>query len=322
MPRLIIALLMTFAFQAEAHRSCEGLLAGSDRLVFTGVGGRDVYNPTKPFSIGFYGKTLTVMAARVEARDSESSQAVFFTEANGVWAPLIGAPRFDMQDPFFTFINGELIFGGVETFEKPGGGGYRTLFFRGHSLEQLIPKKPFSQGPEGMKDIRLVAIAEGKIGLFTRPQGMIPGTQIDAGPGKIGFKTIGGLDELTPENITNTPLIEGQFFNGDWGGANEAQILPNGKIGVLAHLARFDNQRNRYYYAAVFTVDPLTGAASPIRIILERASLTAGLNGESKRPDLIDVVFSGGLHLDGPTATLFLGAGDAETHSMIISNPF
>ncbi len=320
--RTLTALFLILSLQAHAHNVCESLLSGSEKLVFTGVNGRDVYNPTKPFAIEFHGKKVTVMAARVESRHSETdTQAMFFIEANGIWAPLIGAPVFDMQDPFFTFIDGELIFGGVETFQKLEGLGYHTVFYRGKSLEELKPKKPFLQGPKGMKDIRLVEISKGKIGLFTRPQGIIPGTTIDAGPGKIGFKIISRLEDLTADYITDTPLIDGQFFNGDWGGANEAQMLPNGHIGVLAHLARFDAQRNRHYYAVVFTLDPATGKVTPIEVILERGQLTKGLKGESKRLDLIDVVFSAGWILNGSTMTLYVGAGDAEVHVVEVKIP-
>jgi len=314
--------LLALSLQAHAHGVCESLLGGSKKLLFTGVNGRDVYNPTKPFAIKFHGKMVTVMAARVESRPLETgTQAMFFVEANGLWAPLIGAPVFDMQDPFFSFLEGELVFGGVETFEKPPGLGYRTVFYRGHSLEELDPKKPFRIGPDGMKDIRLVEISKGKIGLFTRPQGIIPGTTTDAGPGKIGFKIMNRIEDLNADYITDTPLIPDQFFNGDWGGTNEAQMLPNGKICVLAHLARFDAQRNRHYYAVVFTLDPATGKASPIEVILERGQLTNGLKGDSKRLDLIDVVFSAGLILNANTVTLYVGAGDAEIHAVVIPRP-
>ena len=119
----------------------------SRKLVFAGVGARDVYNPTKPFITKLNNQTVEVMAARVEARDSEVSEVMFFTPKNGVWSPLEGAPIFKMQDPFFTFINNELILGGVEIFHRPEGGyGYKTIFMRGNSLETL---QPFAEGPSG-----------------------------------------------------------------------------------------------------------------------------------------------------------------------------
>jgi hypothetical protein len=294
----------------------------SKKLSFKNVNGRDVYNPTKPFMISFQGKSIRVMAARVESRDSELSEVMFFTEQEGVWSPLSGTPIFKMQDPFFTFIGQELIFGGVQIFEKPEGGyGYKTIFFRAHSLEELDPQHPFAQGPIGMKDIRLVDLKDEnhRIGLFTRPQGMIPGTDINAGPGKIGFTTIGSLSELTPTTIIQAPLIQGLFADSEWGGANEAQILPDGRIAVLAHIAKFDAEKYRHYYSTVFTMDLPAGVVSPFEMVLERKDLIGGLSGNSKRDDLQDVVFSGGFDLD--SRTLYVGAGDAEVHSIQIKKP-
>lgn len=46
------------------------------RPEFCGVDGNDVYNPTAPF--WYEGKKI--LCARVEARDSEDSEAVFFEE--------------------------------------------------------------------------------------------------------------------------------------------------------------------------------------------------------------------------------------------------
>jgi hypothetical protein len=295
----------------------------SKKLFFTGIGGRDVYNPTKPFRIPFHGKTVEVLAGRVEARDTESSEVHFFTEQDGVWSPLAGAPVFlKTQDPFFTFIGGEIIFGGVKTFLLANGkSSYKTVFYKGRALEDLRPQaNPFAQGPNGMKDIRLLELSTGKIALFTRPQGINAG--VDSGPGRIGFRLIHSLAELTPEIILSAPLLENQFTLKEWGGVNEAQQLSNGKIAVLAHIARFDTEGNRHYYSAVFTLDAATNKASPLKIILERGDLSLGLKGDSKRPDLVDVVFSGGLIIKNQSATLYVGAGDAEVYQVEIEKPF
>lgn len=54
------------------------------RLEFTGVGDKDVYNITAPFTSA----GQVVIAGRVEARDSEHSTIVFFSEQQGQWAPV------------------------------------------------------------------------------------------------------------------------------------------------------------------------------------------------------------------------------------------
>ena len=81
-------------------------------LHFGGVGDRDVYNITAPFSLD--GRTF--IAGRVEARDTESAETVFFVrQADGIRRPHPSAPTFaKLQDPCITSISGELVIGGVE----------------------------------------------------------------------------------------------------------------------------------------------------------------------------------------------------------------
>src|SRR5262249_18328744 len=82
------------------------------KLVFAGAGDRDVYNITAPF----LDDGEPVIAGRVESRDREASEVMFFVERGGKWVPRNNAPVFALQDPFFTFVRGELVFGGVEVY--------------------------------------------------------------------------------------------------------------------------------------------------------------------------------------------------------------
>jgi hypothetical protein len=282
------------------------------KLRFAGIGGRDVYNPTAPFKARFRGREVEVMAARVEPRKSEVSEAVFFEKVRGRWRPLDGAPVFKLQDPFVFKVDGELIFGGVETFPRDGGGtGYRTVFYRGRSLSELTR---FAQGPDGMKDIRLAPLPDGRLLLVTRPQGVV------GGRGKIAVTTIDGLSSLGPEAIARAAVLDNLFAADEWGGANELHALPGGLIGVLGHIAKYDEKGDRHYYPMVFTLDPATGRRSPLKILLERSQLPAG---PAKSPDLADVLFSGGLVRRGDgTAVLYVGAGDVEVHRIVIPDPF
>ncbi|MCM2305368.1 MAG: DUF1861 family protein, partial [Elusimicrobia bacterium] len=288
-----------------------GEAASGRRLVFTGIGGRDAYNPTAPFRTTFRGRKVEVLAARVEARDSEESETIFFEKSRGRWRPLAGAPRLKLQDPFVAKIGGELVLGGVETFPKDGGLGYRTVFHRGASLSKL---KRFAVGPDGMKDIRLAELPGGKLLVVTRPQGEI------GGRGKIAMTVLDGLGALEPGAISRAEIFEGLFRPDEWGGANELHLLKDGRVGVLGHIARFDETGGRHYYPMAFTVDPATGRRSPMKILLERGRLPAGA---SKRPDLEDVLFSGGLiRGKNGTAALYVGAGDAEAYRVEIEDPF
>ncbi|BCB05853.1 MTP-1 family protein [Bacillus sp. KH172YL63] len=281
-----------------------------EKLIFKGVGDRDVYNITAPFQdAGEY-----VIAGRVEKRDSEHSEVVFFVEDNGVWIPREGAPVLELQDPFYTFIHGELILGGVEIFPHPtveDALGWRTVFFKGQSIAEL---HRFATGPDGMKDIRLIELKDGSIGVFTRPQGE------KGGRGKIGFVKIDSLEELTAGVIDAAPLLENQFTEEEWGGANEAHLLSNGWIGVLGHIASFDEAGDRHYYPMVFALNPDTGEHTDLQLIGTRSDF---LEGESKRPDLEDVVFSGGLvRMGNGTAHLYAGISDAEAQRIVLEDPF
>jgi hypothetical protein len=282
----------------------------AEKLVFKGVEGHDVYNITAPFlDSGEF-----VIAGRVERRDTEHSEVVFFVERDGGWVRREDAPVFELQDPFYTIIHEELILGGVQIFPHPTiehALGWRTVFYKGKTIAELTK---FAKGPDGMKDIRLVELKDGSIGVLTRPQGE------KGGRGKIGYVKISSLEELTTEVIESAPLLEGQFIEEEWGGANEAHLLSNGLVGVLGHIASFDEEENRHYYPMVFILNPDTGEYSDIQLIGTRSDF---LEGEAKRPDLVDVVFSGGLvrKSDG-TAHFYAGISDAEAQKVVTEDPF
>lgn len=281
-----------------------------EKIVFTGIGDNDVYNITAPFE----DEGELVIAGRVESRDSEQSNVYFFVEKGGRWVPREGAPVLALQDPFYTKIAGELVLGGVQIFPHPtieGALGWRTVFYKGSSIASL---KEFAKGPDGMKDLRITELMDGSIGVLTRPQGD------KGGRGKIGWTRISSLDHLTIDVIEQAPLLEGQFIDEQWGGANQPHLLANGLVGVLGHIASFDPEGNRHYYPMVFALDPETGSISDIELIATRSHF---LPGPAKRPDLIDVVFSGGLvrKADG-TADLYAGLSDAEAQKVTIFDPF
>lgn len=294
----------------ETYRSSSNKPSDAEKLVFTGVGDKDVYNITAPFE----DDGQIVIAGRVESRHSEASEIYFFIEHEGEWVPREGAPVFELQDPFYTRIAGELIFGGVQTFPHPeieNALSWRTIFYKGPNVSQL---KEFFKGPDQMKDLRLVEQQDGTIGVFTRPQGE------KGGRGKIGYTSVGSLAELTQDIVNQAPLLEEQFLDEEWGGANEIHLLANGMLGALSHIACFDEAGDRHYYPAIFVFDPSSKTYSDIEIIAERSDFLAG---PAKRSDLVDVVFSGGLvrHDDG-TAELYAGISDAEAHKIKLTDPF
>lgn len=308
--------------QASAHqaKSCAVLFEQfqrerpdirGDKLVFSGVGDRDVYNITAPF----LDEGEKVIAGRVEGRSTERSEVMFFVERGGEWVIREGAPVFELQDPFVSMIRGELVFGGVEVYFDNDDPHYvtswRTVFYRGKCIRQL---KPFAKGPLTMKDIRLIELPDSRIGVFTRPM------PVGDARAMIGYVEIGELDELNEEVMGKADLLYDQFLKVEWGGANEAHLLKNGRIGVLGHIARMDEGNIRHYHPMMFAYDRESGSHTPIKLIASRDMFP---EGPAKRPDLVDVLFSGGIHRhDDGTATLYTGVSDAEAHRIVIPDPF
>jgi hypothetical protein len=296
----------------EFHRN--GRVKIVEKYTFTGVGDRDVYNISAPFK----DMNEQFVVGRVEERHSEFSQVFFFTKDardDKIWSPKEHTHTYNLQDPFVTRIAGELIFGGVEiitAIDNPNKiVSWVTQFYRGKNIDSL---KHFASGPGTMKDIRLIELQDKRIGVFTRPQG------VKGGRGQIGFTIINNLEQLNEETFRNAEILSGQFISDEWGGANEAHLLNNGCIGILGHIASFDIRMYKHYYSMVFSLNPETMEASPIKIIATRNDFP---DGPEKRPDLEDVIFSGGLIRKGNgRAELSVGVSDAEAYRIEIPDPF
>lgn len=292
------------------YRQRKGVQQASP-LTFLGVDGYDVYNITAPFE--FEGKRL--IAGRVELRESEESMVHFFeyAEAEDAWMKLEGALELPLQDPFVTVIDGQLILGGVKVYFPQHADElttWQTCFYRMDSLKEATL---VFEGPIGMKDLRLKQLASGELLVVTRPQGE------KGGRGKIGCTIVPSLESLSLAAIEAAPLLENQFSGEEWGGANELHQLSDTRIGVLGHIARFDESGKRHYYALTFELELPTYQISQPQIIAERSDF---LSGPAKRPDLADIVFSGGLLLDGETASFYAGINDVEAQKIEIEHPF
>lgn len=312
-----------------------------EQLQFEEVDGRDVYNLTNPFKTKIKGQEVMVLAGRVEPRANHDSEVWFFTERSpGVYVPVEkmfnlsesekagmklgkrivrGEQINGMEDPFYAIIDGELILGGVETFKlnEQGHLGYRTIFYRDNG-NGILHLQRFTEGPRGMKDIRLAQMPDKSIVVVTRPQGE---RLENGGRGRNAILFLQKIDDLTPANISKARIIHNQTGNKEWIGSNQVFPLENGDIGFLSHVAMFKDEstKERGYYISVYTLNN----PEP-RILLVRTDL-----GESddeliaKRPDLVDVLFSGGLVRNGDgTAWLYIGVGDALAFRVLIADPF
>jgi len=278
-----------------------------------------VYNPSEPIEVGASYRLLPV---RVEPKESEFSQVVFFEKNGSVWEPALGLPRFDLQDPFYIEnIDGEHIFGGVKVHPDPKDPTvlcYKTVFWRfKNNLSELLDKdgnaiEPFAVGPEKMKGIRLVQIAPKRIGVFSRPQGG------EAGRGKIAYTEIDSLDKLRPETILNSEIIEGFFQENEWGGVNDLHLLKNGLIGAVGHIAEEINGKKNYYGMS-FIFDPDTRSFSNLKIIATAFDCPPV---QVKKPDLGSILYPGGLKTEEEGIFLYAGVGDTKAVRLKIKNPF
>src|ERR1022692_2320739 len=198
---------MTIASQIHVPDGCITLLSRLNRsgpvsarkLTFSGIGQRDVYNIAAPFEVD----GRQVIAGRVENRDVEHSEIVFFAAASGTWQPVPSAATFPgLQDPCIASVGGEIVLGGVRfpVAVADGSLGWRMEFYRGSSLNHL---KLFLVGPDKMKDIRLVELADEQIGVLTRPQGA------KGGRGKIGFLTVPSLQAILRRRFKKLPYSRG-----------------------------------------------------------------------------------------------------------------
>ncbi|WP_077303051.1 DUF1861 family protein [Virgibacillus pantothenticus] len=275
-------------------------------LNFQGVGDKDVYNITAPFFIN----DTEVIAGRVESREDEHSNIRLFKKVQeDQWEVIKEGIDLELQDPFYTIIDGKIILGGVEVFfEEDDNVKWRTVLYELKEVDEAIR---LFEGPLGMKDLRLKQLKDGRVLVLTRPQGD------KGGRGKIGYTVINRLDDLSVEIINNAPLLTNQFNDEEWGGGNEIHVVED-DIYVLGHIANFDNEGDRHYYAILFLLDLENGQMKDPKIIAERSDF---LEGPAKRPDLVDVVFSGGLLFEEKTATLYAGISDAGAQKLRIVNP-
>ena len=295
----------------KAYRAKDNRFFDNKRLSFSGQEGMDVYNPAYPLFLD--GKF--VLPARVECRNNEVSKVMLFEQDAqcSIWKRIPGSPSPNLQDPCWILLETSLLLGGVQVDFSAKGKvkRWKTIFLKYNELNADLP---FFVGPKGMKDLRFCSLPNGKIALFSRPQ-----KTREAGRGQIGFMVLNSLKELSIEAIEQAPLL-GLFAEDEWGGVNHVQVLPNGFLGILGHIACFSSDGKRHYYPITFILDPTTGKlVKEPSIILERKNL---LPGPSKRPDLEDVIFPGGCVQQEGTSTLYLGVGDAEVQTVVFKDLF
>ncbi len=291
----------------------------SSKLTFYGVDGYTVYNCSIPFE--WNGKTY--IYGRVEKFELWAQSFIQLFELIGpdTYAAVKNSFPLALEDPYVSMIQGEFVLGGTHVRKHLGNiETYYGYFYRGNDLDNLIY---FTTGPDYMKDIRLVDMKDGTIGVFSRPRS----AEIQKKYGSeslIGFTLIHSLDELSKTVIENAKPIPDLFATGEWGGCNQAYLLQNGKIGVIGHQSYHDTDTNGgdllVYVNTAFEFEPESFTASPVQIIGTRCCYP---KGPAKRPDLTDTTFTSGIVMrpDGKV-DLYAGIGDCEEGRICIDYPF
>lgn len=288
------------------YRSTHRLPVG--RLVrLNGLSGHDGYNPSGPITSPSGACTYVRVEPRHE--DLESWSMAFRHVGPDEWVLDDSLPKFRLEDPFTNVIHGTVVIGGVRIVGRVHDEVmWETVFFRGTSLDDL---QEFARSPLCMKDVRLVELPGGRVGVFTRPRGAAGGL------GRIGYTEVESLDDLTTEAMLYAPLLPTQPVPEQWWGVNAVYALDDRHLGVLAHIAKWDGG-HRHYYPIAFVFDRIERAiVREPQIIAERSCFP---EYPARRDDLVDVIFPA--WLDRDEGTLIAGLSDAAIGVIAVGDPF
>jgi len=279
-------------------------------LTFKGVDGYDVYNCSVPFR--YKGKVH--IYGRVEKREewANSHVRLFVETGKDEFTVIPGGMTWMLEDPFVSKIKGEVFFGGTRIRKTSGKVfNYYCDFFRGGVEDNLY----FATGPDNMKDVRVLELSDGRLGVFSRPKTDVYSC--------IGFTIINDLSELTQRVINEAEPLN-VLHTGAWGGVNQAYLLSSGKIGCIAHYSyNGKDEKDRpisVYLNYSFVFHPSTCEAELERIIGTRSCYPSYA---VKAERLTDCAFSSGIVMrDDGKCDLYSGLGDTCQGRITIDSPF
>ena len=303
----------------EFERDISSKVYESKKIKFIGADDFTVYNCSIPFA---WNKKEYIYG-RVEKFEEWARSWVRLFEKTGddEYTLVRDHMIYQLEDPYVSLIQGELVLGGTHVRKRSGEiDTYYGYFYRGKDINDLVY---FTTGPDYMKDIRLLDMRNGKIGVFSRPRNQEIEEKYGSGA-MIGFAQINSLDELTDDVIFNARPIVGIFDKGEWGGCNQAYLLQDGRIGIIGHQSFTQEQEVgeplAVYMNTAFEFDPKTFEVTHNKIIATRKCYP---ETRAKRPNLIDCTFTSGIVMreDGKV-DLYGGLSDAEEGRVVIDYPF
>lgn len=288
----------------------------SSILTFEGVDGFDVYNCSQPFAYN----NRQYLFGRVEKRNEWMRSWVLLFQEEGVnhWRKVENSMIYQLEDPYVTRIDDYYVMGGthVQVSREDELEAYFGYFYYGEDIEDL---KYFTTGPRNMKDIRLVQLSDGKIGVFSRPRSKELIKKYGS-ESLVGFTTINSLEELTADVISNAKIIPDLFGDLEWGGVNQAYLLESGLLGVIGHLS-YESENQSVYTVISFVFDYENFEIHDYQIIATRSSFPSG---PAKRNHLLDCCFPSGIAPieDTDDCVLYSGIGDTQEGVTRIPYPF
>lgn len=133
---------------------------------------------------------------------------LFTSTGQDDWTLVPNSMIYQLEDPFVSFVGSKIILGGTHVrYKQAEIDTYYGYFYHGTNINDLYY---FTTGPDYMKDIRLVQLADGRIGVFSRPQNEEIFREFGS-KSQIGFSIINHLGELRADTIENAPYIPGLF---------------------------------------------------------------------------------------------------------------
>lgn len=288
-------------------------------LRFTGVDGYDVYNTSIPFA--YAGDTY--LFGRVERREEWATSHVRLFQRVGedAYAAVPDSMIYPLEDPCIARIGGEYVLCGTHVQKRKGVvHTYHAYFYSGGDPRNL---RYFTTGPQRMKDIRLVELASGRIGVFSRPRGPEIAAQYGSSA-IVGYAEIDSLDDLDEAVVQGARKIDGLFGQDEWGGSNQAYALLDGTIGVIGHKSRVERDaqgtQQKVYDNIAFRFDPQAHALLRCDTIATREAFPTA---PAKMPDLARCAFASGIvsRADG-RVDLYSGLGDVCEGRIVMENPF
>ncbi|KAG5510779.1 hypothetical protein GH5_07004 [Leishmania sp. Ghana 2012 LV757] len=296
---------MRVAFEARKH------IYESCLLTFKGVDGYDVYNCSVPFQ--YEGKYH--LFGRIESREKWADSRVrLFEETGKDEYTLVPDQRtYQLEDPFVAKAQGRMFFGGTHTIKSGGDvAGYYCDFYCG--MPQALTY--YTTGPDLMKGIRIVQLADSTIGIFSCKK-----TESSC---LIGFRTVNSLEEIKRETIADAQPINHAPFLDAWGSVSQPYLLSSGNVGCICHHGNLDKGANGEQPSVdcitSFVYDPTTNSTNHFRLLGTKGCFP---DCPSKAPRVADCVFASGIVMrDDGKCDLYSGLGDTHEGRITIDYPF